>query len=127
MVDVAIDYNLLLGCNGTYAMTTILSSIFRVLQFPHEGNIVTIDQLSFTLKNPNSPTDSIIPSSDKSSPVIENVGVGLYPSLMGTFSIPSPLLFVGYSSTFEKNEALVSTIQSLKMTYIDDPWFPQNP
>jgi len=55
VVDAPIDYNLLLGNSWTYAMTAILSSVFRVIQFPHEGNIVTIDQLSFTRKGPNSP------------------------------------------------------------------------
>jgi hypothetical protein len=47
VVDAPLDYNLLLGCNWTYAMTTVVSSIFRTLCFPHEGKIVTIDQLSF--------------------------------------------------------------------------------
>jgi hypothetical protein len=34
VVDVPLDYNLLLGCNWTYAMTEIISSIFRTLCFP---------------------------------------------------------------------------------------------
>jgi hypothetical protein len=46
VVDPPLDYNLLLGSNWTYAMTTFVSSIFRTLSFPHEGKIVTIDQLS---------------------------------------------------------------------------------
>jgi len=52
VVDAPLDYNLLLGHNWTYAMTTIVSSIFHVLCFPHEGNIVTIDQLSFVRLSP---------------------------------------------------------------------------
>jgi hypothetical protein len=47
VVDVPLDYNSLLGCNWTYDITTIVSSVFLVLCFPHKGNIVTIDQLSF--------------------------------------------------------------------------------
>ena len=47
VVDAPIDYNLLLGRNWFYAMTTVASSVFCTLQFPHLGNIVTIDQLYF--------------------------------------------------------------------------------
>ena len=41
------DFNLLLGRDYTYAMGVLVSSLFRVVCFPHEGRIVTIDQLSF--------------------------------------------------------------------------------
>jgi hypothetical protein len=44
VVDVPLDYNLLLGCNWTYAMTKIISYVFCTLCFPTDGNIVTIDQ-----------------------------------------------------------------------------------
>jgi hypothetical protein len=43
VVDAPLDYNLLLGHNWTYAMTVIVSSIFRTLCFPHDGKIMTID------------------------------------------------------------------------------------
>ena len=42
-----LDFNLLLGRDYTYAMGALVSSPFRVVCFPHEGRIVTIDQLSF--------------------------------------------------------------------------------
>ena len=42
-----LDFNMLLGCGYTYAMGVLISSPFRVVCFPHEGRIVTIDQLSF--------------------------------------------------------------------------------
>jgi hypothetical protein len=47
VVDAPIDYNLLLGRSWTYAMQAVVTTIFRVLLFPHEGRIVTIDQLVF--------------------------------------------------------------------------------
>jgi len=59
--------------------------------------------------------------------VIENVGVGLYPSLMGTFSILSLILVIGYSSTVVDKEAHVRVIQSFKKKYFDDPWVLPNP
>ena len=39
--------NLLLGCDYVYAMKVVVSTLFRVMHFPYDGNIVTIDQLSF--------------------------------------------------------------------------------
>jgi hypothetical protein len=47
VVDAPLDYNLLLGKNWTYALTTIVFSIFHTLCFPHVGKIMMIDQLSF--------------------------------------------------------------------------------
>ena len=50
VVDVPLDYNLLLCRNWMYSMQAVASSIFRVVCFPFNGKIVTIDQMSF--KNP---------------------------------------------------------------------------
>jgi hypothetical protein len=47
VVDGPLGYNLLLGYNWTYAMTVVMSSIFRTLCFPHQGKIMMIDKLSF--------------------------------------------------------------------------------
>ena len=35
VVDAPLDYNLLLGCSWSYAMTDIVSSVFRLIKFPH--------------------------------------------------------------------------------------------
>jgi hypothetical protein len=37
VVDVPLDYNLLLGRSWTYAMHAVVATVFRVLLFPHEG------------------------------------------------------------------------------------------
>ena len=50
VVDVPLDYNLLLGRNWMYSMQAVASSLFQVVYFPFNGKIVTIDQISF--KNP---------------------------------------------------------------------------
>jgi hypothetical protein len=42
-----LDFTLLLGRDYVYAMKAIVSTLFRVISFPHDGRIVTIDQLSF--------------------------------------------------------------------------------
>ena len=43
----ALDFSLLLGRDYVYAMGALVSSLFRVVCFPHDGRIMTIDQLSF--------------------------------------------------------------------------------
>ena len=47
VVQVPLDFNLLLGRDYVYAMKVIVSTLFRVMDFPHDGKIVTVDQLSF--------------------------------------------------------------------------------
>jgi hypothetical protein len=42
-----LDFALLLGRDYVYAMKSIVSTLFRVISFPHNGRIVTIDKLSF--------------------------------------------------------------------------------
>jgi hypothetical protein len=66
VVDAPIEYNLLLGHNWTYAMIGVVSSIFHTLCFPHEGKIVTIDQLSFAHISPNKFVGPLIPVIDNS-------------------------------------------------------------
>ena len=90
VVDAPLDYNLLLGQNWMYSMQAVASSVFRVVCFPHNRKIVTIDQMTFK----NSPVTA---SSGASVPIVEHsqletrsVGVGMYPSLMGSFSCLDP-------------------------------------
>ena len=48
VVQGPLDYNLLLGRDYIYCMGAIISSLFRVMCFPHEGRVVKlVDQLSF--------------------------------------------------------------------------------
>jgi hypothetical protein len=54
VVDAPLDYNLFLGRSWTYAMHVVVATVFWVLCFPHEGQIVTIDQLSFSCPEPSS-------------------------------------------------------------------------
>jgi hypothetical protein len=66
VVDVPLDYNLLLGRNWTYAMTAVVSSVFCTLCFPHDGKIMMIDQLSFAYASPNASVGPSIPVIDNS-------------------------------------------------------------
>ena len=47
VVQVPLDFNLFLGRDYVHAMKTVVYKLFRVMHFPHDGNIVTIDQISF--------------------------------------------------------------------------------
>jgi hypothetical protein len=60
-----------------------------VLCFPHQGKVVTVDQLAFF--NFDSHTSNV-PFISKTPPGYENVGMGLlkHSTLMGTFPIPPP-------------------------------------
>jgi hypothetical protein len=42
-----LDFSLLLGRDYVYAMKAIVSTLFHVISFPHDGQVVTVDQLSF--------------------------------------------------------------------------------
>jgi len=47
VIQSALDFSLLLGPDYVYAMGALVSSLFRVVCFPHDGRMVTVDQLSF--------------------------------------------------------------------------------
>jgi hypothetical protein len=57
VVDAPLDYNLLLGRSWTYAMHVVVAT---TLLFPHEGRIVTIDQLSFSRPDPSSRASTVL-------------------------------------------------------------------
>ena len=43
VVQGPLDFNMFLGRDYVYAMKAVVSTLFRVMHFPHDGNIVTID------------------------------------------------------------------------------------
>jgi hypothetical protein len=47
VVQDPLDFSLLLGWDYVYAMKALVSTLFHVIAFPHNGIIVTVDQLSF--------------------------------------------------------------------------------
>jgi hypothetical protein len=47
VVQDPLDFSLLLGRYYVYAMKAIVSTLFRVIYFPHDGRVATVDQLSF--------------------------------------------------------------------------------
>ena len=118
VVDAPLDYNLLLGCSWSYAMTAIVSSVFRLIKFPHNGKIVTIDQLTYFSSDPAS-LDSIQHVSNTTIPY-KDVGVGLikYFGLLGTFSFPPPNVSPSYST--------INMISSNTIAFNDPSVVPSN-
>jgi hypothetical protein len=47
VVQDPLDFSLLLGRDYVYAVKAIVSTLFHVIYFPHDGQVVTVDQLSF--------------------------------------------------------------------------------
>ena len=89
-------------------MLCVLSTLFRLLKFPHEGKIITVDQLSFfTLSSENN-----VPYMDQIPNPLDGIEPGLFkdPVLMGIFPIP-PL----------------NTIQFNMLSQSDDPWIIPSP
>jgi hypothetical protein len=119
VVDAPLDYNLLLGQNWTYAMVIVVSSIFRTLCFPHQGDIVTIDQLSFAYSSLNTSVESSIPVVNNSQPATDNISVEMYYSLMGTFDFSALTHHIcAMSSTPSSVERFIPFFTS----YFSDPW-----
>ena len=47
VVNAQLDYNLLLGRSYMYVMQAMASTIFQLLMFPHDGKIVTVNELTY--------------------------------------------------------------------------------
>ena len=78
-----------------------------------------IDQTSLKNMSVTASLGASILIIDHSQPATGSVGVGMYPSLMGSFSCPAPVLMIG--SCFD--EASMSMISvSFRTTHMEDPW-----
>jgi len=89
VMDKKLDYNLLLGRSWTYAMTTIVSTIFRIIQFPLDGKIITIDQLSLCTPDYSPLPSGSVPLVAGGTDSYVSLGTGLLKtsSLMGCFPL----------------------------------------
>jgi hypothetical protein len=85
---------------------------------------VTIDQLSFSRPDPALGA-STVPMIDNPQAGVVSIGVGLCPSLMGTFDYPPPHGNVKFISTHHK--AKIFHISSFHTTYFQDLWILPSP
>jgi hypothetical protein len=120
--DTPLDYNLLLGRSWVDSMRVVVSNLFRVIRFPHQGKVVTVDQLAFF--NADTRTGNVLFIAN-TPPGYENVGVGLLKdsSLMGTFPIPPP---PDIPRPLVASINMISTVpRELPMSV--DPWIVPDP
>ena len=112
-----LDYKLLLGRSYMYAMRAVTSTVFHLMMFSHEGNIVMVDQLRYhdlqglivptnviptittielqgvtTHANVILTTNTVVENTTASPPL--NVGLGSFtnPTMMAPFPLLSPPL-----------------------------------
>jgi hypothetical protein len=104
--------------------SSLYRPFFHILCFPHQGEIVTIDQLSFAYSSPNAYVGPLIPMIENSQPTTENISVGMYSSLMGTFDFLKLIHHV-YAMTSRP----ASTWRSIpfRTSYFSDPWTLPSP
>ena len=103
-------------------MTAVVSTVFRVIFFSHEGNIVTIDQLDYFKHDLHSSFDSSIPLVTNSKGNQLNLGVGMYPSLMGSFNLTPPSQsnpVFAISQVVKRNKSREIAFQT---QYLNDSW-----
>jgi hypothetical protein len=119
VVDVPLDYNMLLGCNWTYTMTVVISYVLHTLWVPHDGKIMMIDHLSFAYVSPSASVQLSIPVVNNSQPTIENISVKMYSSLMGTFNFMALIHHV-----YAMSSRLISSKRFVPFhtSYFKDPW-----
>jgi hypothetical protein len=105
-------------------MQAVVATVFQVLLFPHEGQIVTIDQLSFSRPDPALGVFTV-PMIYNPQPGVVNVGVGLCPSFMGTLDYPPPHDDVKFISNLQN--VAIFQVSSFRTTYFEDPWILPSP
>ena len=104
-------------------MDAIVSTLFRVICFPHEGKIIKFDQLDYCLVDLKASSDSIVPLVDNPHLPTENLGVGMYSSLMGTFDLPSPFAKINVVSSSKESPRE----EFFRTRYFSDPWTLPSP
>jgi hypothetical protein len=83
---------------------------------------VTVDQLSFSFPDPSSGESTVLMIYNP-HPGTVNLGVGLFPYLMGTFEFPPPLNDIKFISVVpDQPKVSIFQVTSCRMNYFNDPW-----
>jgi len=117
VVDAPLDFNILLGRSWIYNMSTVVSSLFRVIKFPSQGKISTVDQLELFNADARVGNVSFV---GKTPMNCENIGVGLFKdSLLGAFTNPPPQDIL--------NTGRINMISTVIPEGQHDPWIIPDP
>ena len=95
VINAPLGYNIFLGHSYTYAMSDVPSEVHCKMFFPHNGKIVTIDQLTYHEPQSQTSPETTISSVANQQTVdsLTSVSPGIYKdsSLLGTFpGLPPP-------------------------------------
>ena len=82
-----------------------------------------VDQLDYCPVDPQASSDSTVPLMDNPRLPTENLGVGMYSSLMGTFEFPSPIAKINAISSSKE----FSRDGFFRTRYFSDPWTLPSP
>lgn len=90
VVDRKLDYNIILGCSWTYAMTTIVFMVFCIILFPLDRRMV--DPLPFCTRDYSPLPSGTIPLVGGMPNSYVSIGTVILKgsSLMGLFPLPPP-------------------------------------
>jgi hypothetical protein len=94
VIEVPLDYNILLGCRYMYTMKEMASFVFHTMIFPHNGKVVTIDKLTHYEPHLITNLDNILPligAQPKVSPFME-IGIFQDPLLLGIYQDDPPCI-----------------------------------
>ena len=89
-----------------------------------DGKIITIDKKSFQNPSVKASSGASISILDHSQLETENLGVGMYHSLMGIFICPTLVLMIG--SILGKASTSLNLV-SFGTSHIEDPWILHSP
>jgi len=64
VLDSPLDDNIILGRSYMYVMKLVSCLFFHTMSFPHEGNIITIDQITYYDPKSQIRLDNVFPSMD---------------------------------------------------------------
>jgi hypothetical protein len=111
-------------------MSSIVSLVFRVLCFSHKGKIVTINEMSLIFFDSATNLGSTVSLIENSNMRTESIGVGMYPSLMGTFNFSTPVSYI-FTTLFSYSKSIplvpITRVGSFRTTYFKDPWVLLSP
>jgi hypothetical protein len=106
-------------------MTVVVSSVFQILCFPHEGRIVIIDQMVLSYSSSMENMRSIVPWIEKYHLETKSIGVGMCLSLMGTFNFPTSVAYIhSILVSFQNSStpAPMTRVRLFRTLYLQDAW-----
>jgi hypothetical protein len=129
VVQDPLDFDLLLGRDYVYAMKAIVSTLFHVISFPHDGRMVTIDQISFvgpdlTIDPMNSLNGSYMQSVSP-MPQVNYVALSPIPSAVDEYDL-DPVVDMVISSIGLLETDLLTPISNLDMCSFQSDFLPSS-